>query len=245
MTRTRFFQLFEQVYPTCGTGATFRFDIDVMDSDDKIEFEHEVLETFADFFECLGTFKHDSAQNLPAFFKFISLKKEYDAYFEEDNPESAICRYNCKINIHELYDQFILQSSFPLRSQDIYRIENQQGAGLYSSVFASKPVNFVSQPSPYEDPSLNTIFNSKTTGLDYARQWSFAFKDIDSAKAWFSGHEAMLDTLDSQGFVLKKITMPTSFVIEGEKQVIFQPAQKIYDTSLSLDTLKECKTFRL
>ena len=49
-----------------------------------------------------------------------------DSYFEEDNPESTICRYNCKLNLHELYDHMIILSDLNINETVIYRIENDK-----------------------------------------------------------------------------------------------------------------------
>lgn len=89
------------------TNSFREFDLNVTQYDNPSMHLEGLKNIFKDFFETIG---QNSLINSKCF-KHLEFKKEYDSYFEEDNLESDICRFNMGVNLHYLYDQIALNLS--------------------------------------------------------------------------------------------------------------------------------------
>ncbi|NCP98466.1 hypothetical protein GW796_10660 [archaeon] len=118
MKRTEFFSICN----TATDNGILKFDIDILDYNDFPTINNNIHKYLLSLFTCLNI----SDVNQTNILKSIKIDKNYDSYFEEDNPESTICRYNCKLNLHELYDHMIILSDLNINETVIYRIENDK-----------------------------------------------------------------------------------------------------------------------
>ena len=223
MNRQAFIEMFNKHFvklPSSRTSTnSFReFDLDVTQYDNPSMHLEGLKNIFKVFFETIG---QNSLIN-SKLFKHLEFQKEYDSYFEEDNPESDICRFNMSINLHYLYDQIALKLHKEVSLVDIYRIETIDGkTGLYGNAIAKDLFDEHKQPSPLDDEKLKDVFNPTLKNEKYKRNWSFAFDSIDSVKDWMET-EDLNTLLEKTNLCLKKITVPECYVIAGEKQTIFQ-----------------------
>ena len=171
-------------------------------------------------------------------FKDLDFHKEYDYYFEEDNPDSDICRFNMGIGLHYLYDQMALKLNKDIKLVDIYRLETIDGkAGLYSSGVAKDLFDEHRQPSPLDDTALKEVFNTTRQNELYKRNWSFAFNSIQQAKDWMETDD-LHSLIEKTNLCVKKITVPECFVISGHKQTIFQKEYMVSEEVCLLEPVK-------
>ena len=75
------------------------FNILVKDSSNKLEFNEAIFLHFMPFFQEI------KIKNKIDLIKNLNFQKQYDSYFEEDNPSSEFCCFNCHLNINQLFDQ--------------------------------------------------------------------------------------------------------------------------------------------
>ncbi len=220
----------------------FYLDVDVRDYSDKEEFSRELLNNLNPIISIFGIDKSEHSR----FIEPVSYKKEYDSYYEEDNEDSEFCRFNCLFNLHEIYDRYLTAYAINLPNKKIYRVETEKGNGLYDGRFASLSVDVERHPSPAEDKAIGDFFRNDpcSRNIKYQKKWSFAFSSIDDAKNWVNDSE-LIDKLKNDGYVLKEITIPTDFVIEGYKQVIFQKPYIVKEESFDLNIIKNKKQFSI
>jgi disulfide oxidoreductase YuzD len=220
----------------------FYLDVDVLSYDDKEEFAKELIKKMSPIVSILGI----EPQETTKFVQSISYKKEYDSYYEEDNPDSEVCRFNCLLNLHEIYDRYLVAYSTDLPNKTIYRVEKADGYGLYDGRFAREKVEIERHPAPGEDPAFGELFKYDLTSknVKYQKNWSFGFSSIDDAKNWVNDTD-MIDQLRNDGYVLKEITLPSDFVIEGYKQTIFQKRYVLKEESLDLNILRNSRKLTL
>lgn len=194
------------------------FDLDVTEYTNPEMHLNGLKNIFKDFFEHIEQGSLIDAK----WFKDLVFHKDYDSYFEEDNPDSDICRFNMGINLHYLYDNLALKINKDIKLVDIYRIETVDGkTGLYGSGIAKDLFDEHRQPSPLDDSQLKEVFNNSLKNENYKRNWSFAFDTIDDVKAWMETDD-LHSLLEKTNLCLKKITVPECYVISGDKQTIFQ-----------------------
>ena len=216
------------------TNSFREFDLNVTQYDNPSMHLEGLKNIFKDFFETIG---QNSLIN-SKWFQHLEFKKEYDSYFEEDNPESDICRFNMGINLHYLYDQIALNLNKNITLVDIYRIETIDGKiGLYGSAIAKDLFDEHKQPSPLDDNKLKDVFNNTLKNENYKRNWSFAFDTIDNVKQWMET-EDLHALLEKTNLCLKKITVPECYVIAGEKQTIFQKQYIVEEAVCTLEPIK-------
>lgn len=231
MNRKQFLQQFNDKFP-CHNGICM-FNVDITVYDSKLEIQQGIHKLFEVFFANLGV------NNPKAFLNSIENNSNFDFDYDEEEPDSPFCRYNCKFNLNQVYEQFILQGTFDLEVTDIYRIENTKGEGLYSSRISGKLISVEHHPCPYEDSAFKNIFDDRvySKNEEYKREWHFAFGKIEDAKLWLNKGE-YIEKLKEEGFSLMKITIPTAFVVQGDRQAIFKPEHIIYKKALDLTLLK-------
>lgn len=208
----------------------YAFDIDILEYDNKNQFKNALNKKF-DFFLDNEKLSLETLNSL--------IEKNYDDCYEEDEPDSPWCRYNCKINLHELYDAVILNSENALDTAIIYRVENSFEQGLYSGFFASHPINPENQPNPMVDKNFKGIFDEDFRyKTPYTEQWYFGFNSLKEVKNWLQ-KEDIFEKLNQNGFKVKKIWIPQNFVIQGNQQLIFKKNQTIWKYSLNWQDLKD------
>lgn len=179
--------------------------------------------------------------------KDIVIKSEFDSYYEEDEDNTGeFCRFNCKVNIDQLYDLYIIHSNFNLHTKQIYRIESRENDGLYSGVFAKLDVDEHLHPAPFKDPAFKRIFSEPGRVQDepYQDNWYFAFSNLQDLKSW-TINDDNIKQLHDHGYIIKKITLPENFMIEGNKQTIFQKKYVVYEETLNFTTLLPNKSLSM
>ena len=97
MNRKEFQQKFN-IYFQKNENSIFHFNILIKESSNEVEFNESLHQFFIPFF------KYIKIKNKYQILNKIKLNKSYDSYYEEDNPNSKFCAYNCQINVNELFD---------------------------------------------------------------------------------------------------------------------------------------------
>lgn len=204
------------------------FDLDVKQYDNPQMHLDALKDIFRDFFKPLSV---DSP-----WFKSLKFQKEYDSYFEEDNHDAPICRFNMGINLHYLYDTIALNLNKSVELVELYRIEDKDGnTGLYGHSIAKNLFDINKQPGPLDDNKLKEIFNEKNE--TYKRYWSFSFANINQAQEWMETSD-LHTLLSNTNLCLKKFTVPQCFAIHGDKQSIFQKQYMVSEDIYNLKPLK-------
>lgn len=226
-----FNEYFEEVPSSRLSDSFFRtFDLDVTEYDNPSMHLTVLKAIFKPFFEHLG---QESLID-KKWFEDLNFYKEYDYYFEEDNPDSDICKFNMGINLHYLYDELALKINNDIKLVDIYRIETIDGkTGLYGDFISRDLFDECKQPNPLDDSQLKDIFSTKLKNETYKRKWSFAFESLKHAHDWMET-EDLHSLLNHTNLAVKKITLPESFVIYGNKQAIFQKQYVLTETICNL-----------
>lgn len=216
-----FNEFFEGVSSSRLSTPFFRtFDLDVQEYNDTNMHLITLKAIFKPLFEHLGQ-EHLVDKK---WFEELNFYKEYDSYFEEDNPSSDICRFNMGINIHYLYDEIAFKLNKQVKLIDIYRIETLDGkTGLYGNITSRNLFDQYKQPSPLDDQALKDIFafSKELNHENYMTKWSFAFKSLKQTQDWMETKD-LHSLLEDTNLCVKKITLPELFVIHGNKQSIFQ-----------------------
>ena len=215
--------------------AIFReFDLDVTEYTNPEMHLNTLKNIFRGFFEHVGQGSLIDTK----WFKDLEFHKEHDAYFEEDNPDSHICKFNMGINLHYLYDQMALKLNKEIKLVDIYRIETVDGkTGLYGSGVAKDLFDEHRQPSPMDDNALKDVFDTRLKNEKYKRNWSFAFDTVQHAKDWMETDD-LHSLIEKTNLCVKKITVPECFVISGTKQTIFQKEYMVREEVCVLEPVK-------
>lgn len=173
-------------------------------------------------------YSNDNFQNL---FNSIKFNNEYQKFFEDNNikdlygsivPKIELDYYelednekivfNITLNLNELYDIYKMQ--YITKYIEVYRVEGQNGEGLYQQNLIIE--NNENRPAPHEDGDISLIFNGSMTDNDtYKKQYVFGFKDLIQLNEW-------LKDVDMSNLSIKKYRVPDYYVVEGNKQVIFK-----------------------
>lgn len=193
----------------------FSFSIEVKEFTNDLEFKEKYYERFIPFFENIGV------KNKYSILDKIENNKRYDDYYEEDNPDSEFCAFICQININNLYDMIKNVENYKEYKKDIFRIEGKENKGLYDTFFATLPVDEINHPNPRKDISFDGIFDVNNNDYKYFQKWSFGFKDLKDLKNWIMTDENQ-ERLENSNCILKKITLDEDYIINGNKQLIFQ-----------------------
>lgn len=198
----------------------FHFNIEVKEYANELEFNENLHQLFIPFFESLGI------KNKYKILDKVPNGKDYDAYYEEDNPDSEYCSFRCIININQMYDIIKVIENYPQEIIEIYRIETKDNKGLYDSFFGTLSVDAIHHPNPREDDKFEGIFDNHSNDYHYMKKWHFGFADLQDVKNWLMTEENQIKLMDIGG-VVKKITIDKHDVIEGHKQLIFQKSEKV------------------
>lgn len=135
------------------------------------------------------------------------------------------------IKMHELYDEYIVNSPFNLSVKKVYRFENKNGYGLYSdeNLNVCNDTYNECHPYPQDDNNFYNFFRKSREEYDvpqYSKKWFFGFASIEDARLWLNGSLTQDITGEyysvKEHFQLKEIYVPEPFVIEGNHQVIFR-----------------------
>lgn len=231
MQRSQFLKLFNNNFNN--ENSFYYFNIDIAEYNDIQAIQHSIDKHFSVFLE------QNHITNIN-FVEKVKILYNYDSDFEEDeeeNPNSALCRYNCKLNLHKLYDQYVIFSNFNLKPVSLYRLESKNNEGLYSTGFASTININSNQPSPHSDIILNQIFDDAVYSKDeeYKRKWYFAFKNVEETNQW--ANHNLKQVIEKYNLIIKKITVPAEFVIHGEQQSIFQKEHIISEEIIKYDNI--------
>lgn len=173
----------------------------------------------------------------------ITIKKELDHYYLEDlENDQDYYRYNITFDSNDLYDAIARTKAIKKDMSTIYRIEKENGEGLYSSIGLALLKDYDNQPSPSEDDKLNFVFHkniysSFPSSKNY-KKWQFGFESIEKATLWI-GDQNVIDKLSQNSLKLVKYSIPKAFVVHGNKQSIFQ---KKYVEKIELLDLNLLKT---
>lgn len=237
MTRDDFIKGFQEYYNT--TQINYYFSVDVNELNEGEIGAKEYLKPFLSLFNQLtDDTKNNILSNTPI---KVDFDWDYSEGVEEEDYDENICRFQCKISIHQLYDQFVLNNNFNLPVTTIYRIEDSNKKGLYESFFATVKGSEIHQPSPMEDPAFNGIFDDERMQdinlSNYKRTWHFSFSSLKDLSSWLL-EDCNYNKLKENGFFINKITIPNSFVIEGHKQTIFKKEHIVFEQKLDLSILK-------
>lgn len=240
MNRIEFLKLCKEYLDTHDSmGYLYYFDIDVTEVDDKVAMSQAFAEHFSPLLDKLAIKNHNE------FLKDIKIESEFDWDYSEEEEDGEFCRYNCKTNLHRIYDNYVLQADFPLKTVTLYRIETKEGNGLYNSGFAATKNMNDNQPDPCSDPLLKSIFDSKyyPKDSDYQRQWYFAFSNLEDIHKW-TGNQLDV-SMQQHELQLKKIILPVEFMIEGSGQTVFKKSEVVQEFVISLDSIKPKKLSKL
>lgn len=212
----------------------FHFNIEVKEYKNELEFNENLHQLFVPFFEELGI------QNKYKILDKIPNHKNYDAYYEEDNPDSEFCSFTCMININQMYDIVKVMENYHQEMVDVYRIETKDNKGLYDSFFGALSVDAIHHPNPREDERFEGIFDNHSNDYTYMRKWHFGFSNIQDVKNWLMTEENQIKLINI-GAVIKKITIDKNYVIEGHKQLIFQMSEKVNEDIVDWNNIKKNK----
>lgn len=232
MNRKQFLNTFNEYFQK-NENPFYFFNILVKDSSNKLEFNEAIFLHFMPFFQEI------KIKNKIDLIKNLNFQKQYDSYFEEDNPSSEFCCFNCHLNINQLFDQIKKLEGFSSNLTKIYRLETSLAHGLYDSFFASKKINLDNQPCPFDDPTFIGIFDRNHNDYKYQKEWFFGFSDKKDLLNWISdaSEPNLLSQLQSKGIVIKEYIIDDDFVINGHKQLIFQKSQHQSSCIISWDEL--------
>lgn len=216
----------------------FHFNIETKEFSDEIEFKEKLYQLFIPFFEKINI------RNKYDILEKVENNKQYDAYYEEDNPDSEFCSFACKININHLYDVIKKVENYHQDKIEIFRIESKGSRGLYDTLFASLPVDEINHPNPRDDIKFKGIFDQDNNDYKYFKKWSFGFNDLSELKNWLMTEENQ-QKVEATGCVIKKITIDQDFVIPGNKQLIFQMEEKLSEEIIQWNQLYKEKIQKL
>lgn len=245
MNRKDFFKAIETevrgVYSTHGCdNSKFQFSLMLNNGDEENDLKKQLSFLFENLNDKLGVKRLD-------YYNENIFKKEWDYDFLEELNDNDITeeqesyKHFITFDANDLYDFFVDKKVFKLKNDFVYRIENEEGKGLYSGIGLKLLQNFDTQESPYEDPSLNHIFHNSNncSASKHYKRWSFGFKDKNASIAWIND-ETLLDKLAESGLKIVKYEVNEANLIHGRQQSIFvyEKAKKIEEISL-LDLKKE------
>lgn len=127
--------------------------------------------------------------------------------------------YDITFNPNELYD-FVINDYYKneLELITIYRVEENDFTGVYTSGLAHKQVVRHNQPAPFQDGDINQIFTNDRMGLstEYTNKWFFAFSNLNDIDKWFD--PKILDVTE----LISIYTIPKRLTVSGRKQLIFK-----------------------
>lgn len=245
MNRKDFLKVIEEevrgVYSTHGcNNSKFQFSLMLNNGDEEKDLKNQLAFLFENFNEKLGVKKLD-------YYNEHIFKKEFDEDFLEEINEKGLeeelesYKYFVTFDANELYDFFAEKKALKFKNDFVYRIENEEGKGLYSGIGLKLLQNFDTQESPNEDPALNHIFHNSNhySASQHYKKWKFGFKDKNASLAWIHD-ESLLDKLSASGLKIVKYEVSEANVVHGKQQSIFiyDKAKKIEEISL-LDLRKE------
>lgn len=219
MDRQNFIDTFNEYFQK-NESRFFHFNIEVKNSSNELEFNENLHQLFIPFFDSINV------KNKYAILNKVENNKQYDAYYEEDNPDSEYCSFTCQININNLYDIVKKSENYHQDKVDIYRIESGSNKGLYDTFFAALKVDETNHPNPREDIQFNGIFDPHNNDYKYFKKWHFGFENLQDLKNWLITDEN-LTKVGNSGCIIKKITVDKNYVINGYKQLIFQLDEKL------------------
>lgn len=209
--------------------SKFGFEMMIAEKD----FDHDYKNQLIFLFENLND--KIPIKNLD-FYKHEIFKKEIDYdYLEEVEGDQESYKYFVSFDAHKLYDFFAENNVFKLKKESIYRIEQENGGGLYDGIGLALLNNYDTQESPSNDPNLNHIFNKQSnfSSSQYHKEWQFGFKDKKSAMEWIHD-ESLLERLDKSGLKIVKYESNEAYIIHGNQQSIFmkKKSNKVEESSL-------------
>lgn len=210
----------------------FHFNVEVKEYANNLEFNENLHQLFIPFFESI------EIKNKYQILDKINNHKNYDVYYEEDNPDSEFCSFKCEININELYDIIKKVEKYPVETVEVYRIETNDNRGLYDTFFAALPVDEIHHPNPRLDTNFLGIFDNYNNDYNYMNKWSFGFANVEDIKNWLLTEENQ-QKLQTIGGTIKQITIDKNYVIYGNKQLIFKKEEKIAENVIDWKLLPQ------
>lgn len=170
------------------------------------------------------------------------IESEFDEDYAEENPDSNIWRYWAKLNLNNIYDNLGKQEYSNTNINKIYRVESKKNeSGMYANgaTIAKLILNSKEEttPAPENDILLNHIFsNDLYANSKYKKEWFFGFQSIEDAKKWLN-NDSIIELMIVSGNCLVEYAVPESFIIFGEKQLIFKKEQSKVLNKLELKIL--------
>lgn len=110
----------------------------------------------------------------------------------------------------------------------VYRLENEDGRGVYSATWEAYEARSVSPP-PTQDVRLAPVWSNLS--LSDRDHWFFGFEDVASLQRWFYEAEGR-QTIQEQGIVCNVYAVPEDGVHLGTAQVIFRKALAVLEGTL-------------
>lgn len=233
MNRNNFIEVFNHFFDK-NESKRFYFNVLVKEYANELEFKENLHQKFFDFFETIGL------KNKSMILEKLNLNKRHDCYYEEENPESEFCSFECDINLHELYDVIKDVEKYPSREIEIFRVESKDGNGLYSTGFAAKKVSEIHHPCPLDDKKFEGIFDRNTNDYKYQKEWYFAFEKLEDIHSWLM-NDYNKNELKEKGSVIKKYIIDENYIIKGNKQIIFKKDKVLQSYDVDWNNLETTK----
>lgn len=179
-----------------------------------------------------------------SFLNKCKIEDEFDYDYAEENPDSDIWRYLLKLNLNIIYDNFAKQEN-KNNFHKIYRVESiNTEEGMYSIgkniklLLSNKESN---TPAPEDDVLLNHIFSKDVyTNATYKKEWFFGFNKIEDVNKWI-GNKNLIELMSISGNCLVEYEVPKSFIIFGEKQLIFKKEEARVIKKINLNNIAKIK----
>jgi len=233
MNRHNFIETFNHFFEK-NDSKRFYFNILVKEYSNDVEFKENLYHKFFDFFSKI------ELKNKYSILEKVNLNKRHDCYYEEENPDSEFCSFECDINLHELYDVIKESENYPSRKMEIFRVESKDGNGLYSTGFASKKVNETHHPCPLDDKNFEGIFDKHTNDYKYQKEWYFAFEKLEDIQSWLI-NDYNKNELKEKGAIIKKFIIDENYIIKGNKQIIFKKDKVLRSYDVDWNNLETTK----
>lgn len=210
--------------------------LDINEEKHEADYQNQLFFAFNDFLTENGLNKKDIISK-------FNFKKELDLYFLDDlgGAESDYYKYIVTFDSQEIFDVLVSENIIKSNKSIVYRIEKENGAGLYDGVGTAILKDYDNQESPYKDPELRTVFTSESmrlTNSKYFENWIFGFQNLNAAKKWL-GDEAIIEKLKKNGLKIVRFEVPDSDVLHGKQQSTFKKEKAIKIEEIDLDCLLE------
>lgn len=151
-------------------------------------------------------------------------------YEEMDIQQSEDWIYHATLNKNELFDSLPLECEKML----LYRLEDQQGVGVFENGIGLKYLNAPETGCPEKDPMFCHIFGTNTN-QKYRKKWFFACQNFEQLKQWINTKH--LPLLEQYGIVVSVYEVSKQWVIDGSVQSIFMKSHSVKIDEFSLSVI--------